>query len=133
MFSLGSIGLGASVGITLWAGEVHFAAAVGLGGECEAMLTPLRGFSGRLLSMEEDESSVISPYRVGFFLSLALRRDDASSVTITNGFPRCLKVALESLLLSESWGSAPCSFADAWEDAVESFLFLGDPFLGDGW
>ena len=62
-----------------------------------------------------------------------MRRVDASSVTITNGFPCCLNVALESWLLSESWGLAPCSSADAWEDAVDSFLFLGDLFLGDGW
>ena len=114
---------------------MHVAAGVGLGAEYEAMLTPLRGFSGRLLSIEssEDENSVRSPYRCGFFLSLALRRVDGSSVTITNGFPCCLNVALESYVLSESWGSAPFSSADAWEDAVESFLFLGDPFLGDCW
>ena len=95
---LGSIGLGAIVGITLWTGEVHVAAGVGLVGEYEAMLTLLRDFSGNLLSIDssEDESSVKSPYRFGFFLSLALRRVDASSVTIANGFSCSLNVALES-------------------------------------
>ena len=98
MFSLGSIGLDAIVGITLWGGDGHGVAEIGLSGEYEAMLTPLRGFCGCLLSIEssEDESSVKSPYRFGFFLSLALRRVDASSVTITNGFPCCLNVAWES-------------------------------------
>ena len=71
------------------------------------------------------------PFRLLF--SQALRRVDAQVVSNSNVLPCCLGAALKSWLVSESWSSSPCTSADPCDDAVESFLCLGDPFLGGGW
>ena len=72
-----------------------------------------------------------SPYNLGFFLSRALPRVDAPVVSTSNVLPCWLGVTLKSWLVSDSWGSSPCSSADSCNDAVEIFLFLEDAFLGD--
>ena len=72
------------VGITLCVGDTVVPALGCLGGEYEAMLAPARRFLGCPKSGDssDEDNSVISPYRLGFFLSRTLRLVDAFVETI---------------------------------------------------
>ena len=72
------------IGITLCGGDNVVPVLGYLGGKYEAMLVPARRFLGCPTSGDssDEDNSVCSPYRLGFFLSRALRLVDASVESI---------------------------------------------------